>query len=213
VFNIKFIGLLSIALVLGACTFEEPAPPTSTSQPPKTNTPIPSSTATAIPPTETQMPTPTIPPNLWLDSRQYELTVQHPASTAQPGWGTANEIIIPADGMVGGVVFTVEEFSDKWGSTFSLGVAPENSLLKSVSSASNPPGLYCVSDYFPGFSPAEVCEILAPGATRLDWSAYHFAGPKTEVGVSFGVGSCHPASCTAFLRITNIRLIYYSVPE
>jgi hypothetical protein len=209
----KWVFLLSGVLLLCACDYQAAIPPSSTPLPTKTETPTATSTITVIPPTETPTPSPTIPPDIWLDTNSYELQVQHPASTAQPEWESVNEIIIPADGMVGGFVFTVSDVSGIWSPAVSQGVEPANSILRSGSMRDSPPGDYCISDYFSNYNPLEVCQWLAPDATQLDWITPYFAGPKTEVGVAFNVGGCDPASCTAYLQLTNIRLIYFSLPE
>ena len=211
--KLRRVILLSFVLLLCACNYQEAIPPSSTPLPTKTDTPTATSTITVIPPTETPKPSPTIPPDIWLDTNSYELQVQHPASTAQPEWESKNEIIIPADGMVGGFVFTVSEVSGIWSPAVSQSVEPANSILRSGSMRDNLAGEYCISDYFSKYNPLEVCQWLAPEATQLDWITPYFAGPKTEVGVAFNVGGCDPASCMAFLHLTNIRLIYFSLPE
>jgi len=209
----KLVIFLSIIVFLGACDFMVPAPPTPLPQPTKTHTPIPSSTATDIPPTETPLPSPTLPSDIWLDTNSYELSVEHPANTEQREWSSSNGIVIPADGLVGGFVFTAEEINGLWASSKNKDVPGGNSITNNSSSRDNPVGEYCVADYLPNYSPISVCQILAPQATQIDWITPYFAGPKTEVGVAFSVGGCDPKGCTAFLRITNIRLIYYSLPE
>jgi hypothetical protein len=211
----RLVMILCLAFILGACNFQEPAPFTATPRPPATDTPIPTHTPTVIPPTDTPVPSPTLPSDIWIDDTNvYELTVEHPISTEQAEWGSANEIIVLADGMVGGFVFTVEEVTDVWGPTRASGVSdPKNSITNNGSTRENPPGEYCIADYLPGYTPVKICRILAPEATQLDWITQYFAGPKTEVGISFKVGACNPKGCTAFLRISNIRLIYYTTSE
>jgi hypothetical protein len=213
VFKLKLVVFLPLMIILGACDFMVPAQPTPLPQPTKTHTPIPSSTATDIPPTETPLPSPTLPSDIWLDTNSYELTVEHPADTEQREWATSNGIILPADGLVGGFVFTAEEINGVWAPAINKDVQGGNSITKNSSTRENPLGEYCVSDYFSKYTPISVCQILAPQATQIDWITPYFAGPKSEVGVAFSVGGCDPKGCTAFLRITNIRLIYYSLPE
>jgi hypothetical protein len=199
-------------LILAGCSSATTALPIIT-PPPATDTPIPTSTSTPQPPTETLTPTPTEAEGIWLDPREFEITVHHPASTAQPGWGTPGEIVIPVEGYVGGVVFTVVEINGSWSPAISASVDPKNSVFRQGSSRALPLGTYCVADYFPGFNPDSACDAVSPDSIHQGWITSYFAGYKNEVGIAFGAGGCDPKTCTVDLKVSGIRLIMYEPPE
>jgi hypothetical protein len=203
--------LLIISFSALACSYlvqlsPSPIPASATA----TLSPIPS--ATLIPPTDTPTPTPTPLSGIWLDDRTFEIIVQHPQSTSQPDWKSYNEITIPVNAYVGGVVFMVEEINGRWGGAQSRSVPVEESVMPAGSTHDLALGGYCVADYFMGYKPEEICASIAPGYQLLQWIRPYFAGYKTEVGVAFTVGDCNPATCSAYLKVGKIQLILYQ-PE
>jgi hypothetical protein len=200
-------------LTLLSCGYLEPVSPSSTPAPLSSDTPAPVDTDTPLPPSDTPQPTPTLPTEIWLDPQEYEITIQHPQSTAQPEWVSSSELKIPVEDFVGGVVFTVEEYNGIWGTNSSSLVEPANSLTKDITSRDYPIGTYCISDYFAGFNPETACALIAPGAIVEQWIRPYFAGYKSEVGMKFTTGGCDPAFCLTTLKITGIRLILYKPEE
>jgi hypothetical protein len=118
-------------------------------------------------------------------------------------------MVVPAEGEVGGIVFNVDEYDVEWGSARSRSVDNVNSIMTGASLRDYGTGAFCIADFILGYTPQQVCAVLAPGAQTHDWITPFFAGPKSEVGIAFTSGGCDPAACTATLRITGIRLIYY----
>ena len=213
----NMLSLLLICLILSfvligltACGPTTTPIPTSTNTPIPTNTPLP--THTSPPPTETPIPSPTIPPDIWLDSRQFELALKHPPNADYLEWDSTYEIVIPVDGYVGGVIFTVDKADINWGPKTSKSVPGKGSITKDGSMRILPSGTYCISDYFKSYNPISVCDFLAPGSIQKDWITPYFAGYKTQVGVAFAIGGCKPSTCTVELVISNIQLIMYN-PE
>jgi hypothetical protein len=211
-----YLMFLVVLIGLSACGPASTPPPTLTPLPSSTHTTIPTNTPlpthTPPPPTETPIPTPTIPPDIWLDSQEFELTLHHPLDPNQSNWESIYEIVIPVDGYVAGVIFTVDESDITWGPAASLSVPGKGSLLKLGSMRSYSSGSYCVSDYFLSYNPDSTCQILAPDSIPLNWITPYFAGKKTQVGVAFQIGGCDPAKCTVDLVISKIQLIMYN-PE
>lgn len=205
--------MISIVYMVSACNSMTSPPPTSTAPPTSTNTAIPTNTDTPLPPSETPQPTPTIPTDIWLDTREFDLTIEHPQDPDQQEWHSIGEIIVPVDGYVGGIVFTVDERTYVWGPATSLSVSSGSSVMNSGSSRDFPTGTYCVADYFTSYNPDSACDLLAPGSIHKRWVTPYFAGYKSEVGIAFSIGSCSPKKCTVILKISGIKLIMYESPE
>ncbi|NIM92339.1 MAG: hypothetical protein GTO18_01310 [Anaerolineales bacterium] len=209
------IVIVSMAIACGAVVDETP-PPLPTSLP--TETPIDTATPTFTPaptmtPTNTPEPTPTPFPGLWLDTQVFELTLEYPPPTPGPGWIVGGEIVIPIDAEVGGVVFVVDEYQGIWGSLTSRSVGAKESVMTDITIRDYGSGDFCVSDFFGGYEPERICEIVFPGSTTYRWITPYFAGHKTQVGVAFSTGGCDPNTCTTFLKISGIRLILYNSAE